>query len=195
MIKNYFSKKLSQKRDKIIKFEKIITTMNATQQIREQLGLSQQDLAMYLLIPLSQLAMYETGKRELPAATSIKLAELLTLFNQSQKNTKAKNELIKAQQLEVNKKLSIQAKDLEYQLIKEQRKLVTLQKKFKQNSNLKALVNLLPENNKQLNELFAKQAQNGLQKNSLALQTQQLVKIEGIKSQLQFIQKMLETKK
>ena len=116
MIKNNFMKILSQKCDKIINFKKIITPMNAAKQIREQLGLTQQDLAMYLLIPLSQLAMYETGKRDLPAATRIKLAELLRLFEQSQKNVKAKNELLKANQLKVNKKLDTQAKDLEYQL-------------------------------------------------------------------------------
>lgn len=166
--------------------------MSATKQIREQLGLTQQDLAMYLLIPLSQLAMYETGKRDLPAATRIKLAELLTLFEQSQGNVKAKNELLKAQQLEVNKKLVTQEKDLEYQLKKEQRKLANMQKKFNQNINLKLLANLLPENNLQLNELFSKQAQNGLQKTNLALQTQKLVKIEGISCQLELIQKMLK---
>ena len=36
--------------------------MATTQYIREQLGLTQDSLAVYLSIPMSQLAMHETGK-------------------------------------------------------------------------------------------------------------------------------------
>ncbi len=64
--------------------------MGTTQYIREQLGLTQDSLAMYLLIPLSQLAMHETGKRDLPAKASVKIAELLTLLKQSEKKYQSK---------------------------------------------------------------------------------------------------------
>lgn len=168
--------------------------VSVTQQIREELGLTQQDLAMYLLIPLSQLAMYETRKRELPAATSIKLAELITYLNQSQKNSKGKNELLNAQKETVNKQLQSQTIELEYQLIKAQRKYEVMQKKLDQSIKLKALANLLSEKKKQPNELFLLQSKRGIEQNNLAIQTKQLIKIEGIKSQLQFVKRNLETK-
>jgi transcriptional regulator with XRE-family HTH domain len=168
--------------------------VSVTQQIREELGLTQKDLAMYLLIPLSQLAMYETRKRELPAATSIKLAELITFLNQSQKNSKGKNELLNTQKEIVNKQLQSQTIELEYQLIKAQRKYEAMQKKLDQSIKLKALANLLSEKKKQPNELFLLQSKRGIEQNNLAIQTKQLIKIEGIKSQLQFVKRNLETK-
>ena len=57
-----------------------------------------------------------------------------------------------------------------------------------------ALTDVLPKSKRQQNELFFKQAQNSLQKNSFVDQTQQLVKIEGINSQLEFITKLIENK-
>lgn len=168
--------------------------MKTSQLLRNELGLSQQTLAIYLSIPVSQLAMYETGKRELPAATSIQLAELFILLNQSKENKKGIHELKTKQESEVVEQLKTQAKELEYQILKEQRKLETMQKKFNQHLNLMALTEVLPKSKQQQNELFFKQAQNSLQKNSLVDQTQQLVKIEGINSQLEFITKLIENK-
>jgi predicted transcriptional regulator len=42
-------------------------------------------LAQYLSISISQLAMYETGRRELPTGTMIKLADMMLFLNQNQK--------------------------------------------------------------------------------------------------------------
>jgi transcriptional regulator with XRE-family HTH domain len=87
VIKYFFTQKLSQ--------------MKTTQFIREQLGLSQEALAMYLSIRLSQLAMYETGKRDLPVGTTEKLADIMLFLNQNQKNFKQENELLNKQQSKV----------------------------------------------------------------------------------------------
>ena len=48
--------------------------MNIIKNFREQLGLSQQDLANYLSISKSQISMVESGLRELPTPALIKLA-------------------------------------------------------------------------------------------------------------------------
>ena len=48
--------------------------MNIIKNFREQLGLSQQDLATYLSIAKSQISMVESGLRELPTPALIKLA-------------------------------------------------------------------------------------------------------------------------
>ena len=48
--------------------------MNIIKNFREQLGLSQQDLASYLSIAKSQISMVESGLRDLPTPALIKLA-------------------------------------------------------------------------------------------------------------------------
>ena len=48
--------------------------MNIIKNFREQLGLSQQDLATYLCISKSQISMVESGLRELPTPALVKLA-------------------------------------------------------------------------------------------------------------------------
>lgn len=45
-------------------------------QLRETLGISQEEMAMLLKIHPSQIAMYETGKRELPVPEHIKLMQM-----------------------------------------------------------------------------------------------------------------------
>ena len=72
--------------------------MKITQLLRDQLGLSQETMAQYLKITLSQLAMYEIGKRDLPIGTSIKIAEIVLFFEKRQKVSKEEKELFKKQQ-------------------------------------------------------------------------------------------------
>ena len=48
--------------------------MNIIKNFREQLGLSQQDLATYLSIAKSQISMVESGLRDLPTPALVKLA-------------------------------------------------------------------------------------------------------------------------
>lgn len=169
--------------------------MATTQYIREQLGLTQDSLAVYLSIPMSQLAMHETGKRELPAKATVKIAELLTLLKQSEKNTKAKKERMKQEWLEVTKQLRTKMIDLEFQLAKEKRKLDVIEKKLEQNNKLKALTDLLSENKKQPNPMLHLCSKSKMNKFSIAVQTQQLIKIEGLQSQLACAKKFLDLKK
>ncbi len=93
--------------------------MKTTQFIREQLGLSQESLAHYLSISISQLAMYETGKRELPTGTMTKLADIMLFLNQNQKNFKQENELLNKQQSKVQSLIEKQLIELELKQIKE----------------------------------------------------------------------------
>ncbi|WP_130735275.1 helix-turn-helix transcriptional regulator [Flavobacterium sp. J27] len=50
--------------------------------IREILGMKQEEIASVLEISRSQWAMYETGKRDLPTTSKLKLAEMLTFVQQ-----------------------------------------------------------------------------------------------------------------
>ena len=51
--------------------------MRKRENIRDAFGISQEELAIVLKITRSQLAMFETGKRELPSTAIIQLAEML----------------------------------------------------------------------------------------------------------------------
>ena len=50
--------------------------INQTEEVREKLGISQQDLADFLGIPRSQVSMYELKERQLPGAGMEKLSKL-----------------------------------------------------------------------------------------------------------------------
>ncbi len=93
---------------------KIITNENCTT-IREQLGISQQVLTIYLSIRLSQLALYETSKRELPVGTTEKLVDILLFLN---KKIKQEKELLNKQQSKVQILIEMQFIELELKQIK-----------------------------------------------------------------------------
>ena len=54
--------------------------------IREELGVSQSDLAIVLKVSKTQLAMYETGRRDLPTDVLLKLADMV-IFVRKVKNS------------------------------------------------------------------------------------------------------------
>jgi len=62
---------------------KKIKQKNSAQDLRKQCFISQDELAKYLGISTSLLAMYETGNRGLPTAAILKLAELQVFLGQN----------------------------------------------------------------------------------------------------------------
>ena len=104
--------------------------MKTTQLLRDQLGLSQEMMARYLKIRLSQLAMYETGKRDLSTGTMTKMAEILIFFQQKQKVSEEEKELLNKQQVKVQEMLKHQVRELKYKQMKEQRALDKIEKKY-----------------------------------------------------------------
>ncbi|MRX40327.1 hypothetical protein GJU43_13650 [Flavobacterium sp. LC2016-23] len=56
--------------------------MEKEKNIGEVLGLQQQDMAIFLLLPLSNWAMYATGQRGLPKEAHEKLAEMLAFLKE-----------------------------------------------------------------------------------------------------------------
>jgi transcriptional regulator with XRE-family HTH domain len=166
--------------------------MKATQLFRDQLGLSQQVMAQYLCITRSQLAMYEAGKRELPTTALAKIAEIALFFDQKNTTKKVESQLLKKQELEVKALLTHHAKELEYKQIKERRVLDAIQKKHNQNLQLNSLGLYLQKNKDVQAETLLLQAIAGIEENGLARQTKQMLKLEGIKSQLNHINSLKE---
>lgn len=166
--------------------------MKASQALREQLGLSQEIMARYLDLTKSLLAMYEKGKREIPTAAMVQLAEMELFINQKQKTSKQETELVKQQKVKVQELIEKQIKELELKQIRAQRKLDAIQKKHQQSLKLHSFSGHLEKNKSTLKELVLIQALSGIKKNSLATQTQQVMKMEGITSQLNYLKTLKE---
>ena len=169
--------------------------MKTSQIIREQLGLSQEIMAYYLGITKSLLAMYERGKREIPTAAMVKLAEMELFLNQKQEISKQESELLNKQEAKVQELIERHSKELEYKLIKEQRKLDAIQKKYNQSLKLNSFVAHLQKNESKQATLIKLQAYGGIEINGLVVQTNKLLKIESINSQLAYCKSVKEKQK
>ena len=166
--------------------------MMTTQFIREQLGLSQEALAQYLTISISQLAMHETGKRELPSGTMVKLADIIVFLKQNQKTSKQDNELLPKQKAKMQELLEKQIIALELKKIKEQRKIDAIVKKYEQSCKLNLFVDYLEKNKSTQIASMRLQAQSGIEKNNLVVQTMQTLKLEAITSEQVFLKSLKE---
>ena len=160
--------------------------MKLTQSYREQLRLSQETLAMVFNISKSQLAMHETGKRDLPLAALEKLAAMTSFFKQAA-TTSTTVELIKNQEWQQQIFIEAQIKELEFLQIQAQRLLDTMLKKYNQNLALHAFALHLQANGAPLGDTLLQQATKGIEKNGLVAQTQLIIKREGIKGQLDYL--------
>jgi transcriptional regulator with XRE-family HTH domain len=158
--------------------------MRTTQLIRDKLGLSQENMAMHLKITLGQLAMYETGKRDLPTHALVKLAEILQFFDQ--KESKIDIQLQTTQELKVQEMMLLNIKELEYKHIKEERLLNKIKKKYNQGLQLYALGKHLESIQTEQSSLLIQLATTAIEKNSLVHQTKKLLKLESFESQLRY---------
>lgn len=166
--------------------------MNLTQFFRDQLGLSQEMMAIYLDLAKSQLSMHESGKRELPIGTQTKLAEIALFFDQNKNTKEDEIPISKKHEQELTELLADQIKELQYKQVKEQRILDAIQKKYHQSLKLHAFALHLQKSKHKLAEILLQQAISGVERNGLLLQTQQLLKLEGIRSQLNYITNLKE---
>ena len=171
---------------------KIDHKMKLTQLFRNQLGLSQEMMAIYLAITKSRLSMYELGKRELPNATLTKLAELAVFFDQNKGNEAQPTDLQNDQEQKLNEFIAFQIEDLKYKKLKEERLLETMQKRHKQNGVLYKWAQHLQETNTTLAAVLMQQAIKGMEQNGLVSQTKQKLKLQTIATQLDYIQNLKE---
>jgi transcriptional regulator with XRE-family HTH domain len=100
---------------------------SAIKLIREQLGLSQQELADYFNMPKGAFSMIETNKRPIPTAL---LAELTQLFTTPTSTSDfISDEWTMLEQAEMAKELATYAKELEWKMLMAKRELARLQAK------------------------------------------------------------------
>jgi transcriptional regulator with XRE-family HTH domain len=115
--------------------------MNSQETISTLLGLKQEEIAALLQVSRGQWSMYECGKRELPAAASIQLAEMLNHV----KSAKAEASKHKAQQEKQETKQKLQAllNENQYQQLFVEKKVAALEKKQAASAALVHLVDYL----------------------------------------------------
>lgn len=103
--------------------------MKKQQTIRELLGVTQQQMAMILKIHSSQWSMYESGKRDLPPAATIRLAEMLAYMHSAEAKGFNNVPQLAKQQNNTNQELEKVVKENQYQLLVVTKKIAAMQKK------------------------------------------------------------------
>lgn len=161
--------------------------MKTSQLLRDKLGLSQENMAQYLQITLSQLAMYEIGKRDLPTHALVILAEMELFFEQKQNKQTL---FLASQEKKVQEIVAAQTKVLEYKLLKEQRLLEKIQKKYDQSIQLHLFTKHLQNNKVAQNTMMRQLATMEEENNSLTLLIQQKIKLESLKSLLKAVENL-----
>ena len=99
--------------------------MKKTPTFRELLGFSQEELALLLQVSRSQIAMYESGKRNLPIIAIEKLAVMLAQSKKANATIAAKKNCFMDEQKFLEKLL---LKNAHQQLIMD-KKIIVLEKK------------------------------------------------------------------
>lgn len=166
--------------------------MKKTNSFRTLLGITQNDIAQLLQVTRSQWAMFELGKRDLPLAAKVLLAEVLGYLKNTETEAKELPQLVP---LQANKKTRLEEllRENEYQRLAIARKLKAMQKKYKNNVTILRLTGLLATRPEQkaapsqgLLQLIADKASKALSENSLAV----LVEYE-LKHELLELEKLL----
>lgn len=156
--------------------------------IRNLLGLSQNDLATLLNVSRSQIAMYESGKRNLPIKAKEKLTEILLKFNNE--TPEIKNDKASV----ISKQYLFQKAILKnnYQQLSTERKIKKIEKKLKMLEYSKKVAVILIKNEMEKKEsniikhLISKSDNNIIEKHRT-----ELLELEIKKEVLKYEEKIL----
>lgn len=110
--------------------------------ISKLLGLKQEELAELLKVNKSQLAMFETSKRDLPIAAMQQLAPMLQ-FVQEESLKSGSAEVLKSQTAQKNKVLAHLLKENQYKQKLLERKLEIAEHKYQTNKTAMQLMQFL----------------------------------------------------
>ena len=154
--------------------------------IREQLGLTQDDMAMYLQVSRGQLALYEIHKRDLPNAAKLKLAEIKFFLSLPTSENGMEFTHLKSQQEKMLSVLEHQLIIAQHKQIILQRKLETIEKKYSQGLTLLRVLKHLELKEKSegqdtmLLQVLQSQTNRSIEKYGLHVRVKFQVKLQGI---------------
>ena len=104
--------------------------MKKSSSVRALLGLTQEDMALLLKITRSQLSMYELGKRDLPLAAKLQLAEMLKHVQETVAKSGANLPHIKLQEVKKEKKVAELLLTNKYKQLVLDKKIKAIEKKY-----------------------------------------------------------------
>jgi transcriptional regulator with XRE-family HTH domain len=169
--------------------------------IRDLLGITQEDLAALLKISRTQLSMYEIGKRELPSTAIIQLAEMLRYLQEDASKSADTTSLLKEQAIQKEKALEEMRKENHFKQLVLEKKLNVLEKKYKANFSAFQLTKYLEkqdtENGKlesQLLKTIERKASAELNKNGIAMITKYKIEKEVLQAEEKIILQFLKNR-
>ena len=175
--------------------------MQKRKSISKLLGIKQEELAMLLKAHKSQLAMFETGKRDLPNTAMSQLFEMLRFAQEDTSKLANTISLMNSQALQKKKALDHLIKENHHKQFALEKKLNVLEKKY--NSNLMAvqLINYFEQQNtenyelgKQMAKIIEKKSIAELEKNGLAMITKYKIEQEVLKAKEKIILQFMKNK-
>ena len=160
--------------------------IKTTISIREKLGLTQDDMALYLQVSRGQLALYETNKRDLPSSAKLKLAKIENFLSQPSNEKIIVQQHLKEHQINVEQFLEEQAiiNQHKQEIIK--RKLQKIKNRYQQSVNLlRMAIHFQDENDSEKStntflQLLHNQALNKIEKNGWQEQIIHEIKLQAI---------------
>lgn len=169
--------------------------------IRDLLGITQEDLAALLKISRTQLSMYEIGKRELPSTAIIQLADMLRYLQEDASKSADTTSLLKEQAIQKEKAFEEMRKENHFKQLVVEKKLNVLEKKYKANLSAFQLMKYLEkqdtENGKlesHLLKTIERKALAELNKNGLAMITKYKIEKEVLQAEEKIILQFLKNK-
>ena len=161
--------------------------MRQRMKFREELGLTQEEAAMFLKIPKSLLGMYEIGQRPLSSTIELQLITLHNLVQQQELNLSNSDQKAKDIQEHVSE-LNKELREIKFQQLVLERKLALFQSKFLKSEKLRNFVYVLETDVQEeerpsqdfINVLKVKAANDSTKYGTLA-QTKLALKIRGIR--------------
>ena len=173
--------------------------MRKRENIRDAFGISQEELAIVLKITRSQLAMFETGKRELPSTAIIQLAEMLRYLQEDASKSTETISLLKEQEIQKGKALEEMRKENHFKQLVLEKKLNALEKKYKANLMAFQLINYFEQQNtenyelgKEMAKIIERKALAELNKNGLVMITKYKIEKEVLQAEEKIILQFLK---
>lgn len=169
--------------------------MREKENLRDVLGITQEELAMMLRITRTQLAMYETNKRDIPLTSKEKLADILTTLHKNKSISEYSNTIIKTEKKIVYEWLKKEFKELEYKVLLLDRKIEKVIQVRKDAFKALEVVQYLESKNaypheQTLAKIIKKRVEKTLNKQNL----QHLQELELKKESLEMLKLQLEKK-
>jgi len=170
--------------------------------LRDLLGITQEDLAALLKISRTQLSMYEIGKRELPSTAIIQLADMLRYLQEDASKSADTTSLLKEQAIQKENTLEELKKENQYKQLVLKRKLNALEKKYKANFSAFQLTKYLEKHDTENGKLeshllktIERKALAELNKNGLAMITKYKIEKEVLQAEEKIILQFLKKEK